>query len=262
MSFLAGKSTWLALTSMPGSCTKPLPGIIPEVVAVLFERRPLDGDGQPLNPPFALPAACPVCGSAIEKPQDEAIARCSGGLYCPAQRKQALWHFASRRAMAIDGLGKQLIERLVDGGWVNSPADLYHLDAAHLAALDRMGEKSAAKLVAAIEASKATRLARFIFALGIRNVGEATARDLAHHFGDLDALMAACDDYLEAKGRRLSFEWAMIDGVNDRESDADELAARCRSLPLPAHVNLIPLNPTPGWPTTGSPRYAWKITSA
>jgi len=172
--------------------------VIPEIVAVLFERRLLDENSQPAQPPFILPPHCPVCGSAIEKPRDEAIARCTGGLYCPAQRKQALMHFASRRAMNIDGLGKQLIERLVDDGWVKTAADLYHLDAAQLATLERMGEKSAVKLVAAIEASKATRLQRFIYALGIRNVGEATARDLARHFGDLPALMAADEAALQA----------------------------------------------------------------
>ena len=171
--------------------------VIPEVVAVLFERRPLDENGEPRTPPFVLPAQCPVCGSAIEKPAGEAIARCTGGLVCPAQRKQALLHFASRRAMDIEGLGEKLVEQLVDGGLVASPADLYRLDAAALARLDRMGEKSAANLLAAIEASKATTLARFIFALGIRNVGEATARDLARHFGDLPPIMAADETQLQ-----------------------------------------------------------------
>jgi DNA ligase (NAD+) len=114
---------------------------------------------------------------------DEAIARCTGGLYCPAQRKQALWHFAARRAMDIEGLGDKLVDQLVDAGLVHTPADLYGLTVETLAGLERMGEKSAQNLVAAIEQSRQTTLARFIFSLGIRNVGEATARDLAKHFG-------------------------------------------------------------------------------
>ena len=167
--------------------------VIPEVVAIVPEQRPrrdLFAD-VPLHPPFALPKLCPECGSLIVKAEDEAIARCSGGLYCPAQRKQALWHFAARRAMDIEGLGDKLIEQLVDAGLVHSPADLYALGVEQLAGLERMGEKSAQNLVAAIAGSRQTTLARFIFSLGIRNVGEATARDLAKHFGDLDALLAA-----------------------------------------------------------------------
>ena len=167
--------------------------VIPEVVAIVPEQRPrrdLFAD-VPLHPPFALPTVCPECGSLIVKAEDEAIARCSGGLYCPAQRKQALWHFAARRAMDIEGLGDKLIEQLVDAGLVHSPADLYALSVEQLAGLERMGEKSAQNLVAAIAASRQTTLARFIFSLGIRNVGEATARDLAKHLGDLDALLAA-----------------------------------------------------------------------
>jgi DNA ligase (NAD+) len=132
-----------------------------------------------------------VCGSAIERPEDEAIARCTGGLYCPAQQKQALLHFAARRAMDIDGLGEKLVDQLVERAWVRTPADLYVLEQTQLAELERMGEKSAGNLIAAIEASKNTTLARFIFALGVRNVGEATARDLALHFGTLPALLQA-----------------------------------------------------------------------
>ena len=169
--------------------------VIPEVVGVLPERRPMrhqpDGASTPVAPAFVMPRTCPVCGSAIEKPEDEAIARCTGGLYCPAQRKQALLHFASRRAMDIEGLGEKLVDQLVDGGLVKTPADLYGLDLARLAGLERMGEKSARNLLAAIADSKTPTLARFIFALGIRNVGESTARDLARHFGNLDAVMAA-----------------------------------------------------------------------
>jgi len=146
---------------------------------------------EPLHPPFALPKTCPVCRSAIERPEDEAIARCTGGLFCPAQRKRALLHFAGRRAMDIEGLGDKLMEQLVDNAIVKTPADLYKLGLLAMANLERMAEKSATNILAAIEKSKTTTLARFIFALGIRNVGEATAKDLARHFGNLDAVMAA-----------------------------------------------------------------------
>lgn len=165
--------------------------VIPEVVSVVVEKRPI------LAPEFVMPKACPVCGSAIEKPQDEAIARCTGGLFCPAQRKQALLHFASRRAMNIEGLGEKLADQLVDAGLVKTPADLYRLSLASLAGLERMAEKSAGNLLAAIANSRQTTLARFIHALGIRNVGETTARDLARHFGSLKALMQAEQALLE-----------------------------------------------------------------
>ena len=167
--------------------------VIPEVVAIVPEKRPkrdLFGD-EPLHPPFHLPKVCPVCGSAVARGIDEAIARCTGGLYCPAQRKQALWHYAARRAMDIEGLGDKIVDQLVDAGLVHTPADLYGLSVETLAGLDRMGEKSAQNLVAAIDQSRQTTLARFIFALGIRNVGEATARDLARYFGNLDGIIAA-----------------------------------------------------------------------
>jgi DNA ligase (NAD+) len=171
--------------------------VIPEVVSVVMERRPMQDLVQPLHPPFALPKTCPVCHSAIERPEDEAIARCTGGLFCPAQRKAALLHFASRRAMDIEGLGDKLVEQLVDNAIVKTPADLYKLGLLALANLERMAEKSATNILAAIEKSKMTTLARFIFALGIRNVGEATAKDLARHFGNLDTLMAADMDRLQ-----------------------------------------------------------------
>lgn len=164
--------------------------VIPEVVRVLPEHRPI------MTPEFIMPGACPVCGSAVVRGEDEAVARCSAGLYCAAQRKQALIHFASRRAMDIEGLGEKLVEQLVDAGLVHTPADLYRLDLETLAALDRMGEKSATNLLAAIGKSKETTLARFIFALGIRNVGETTAKDLARHFGTLDALLGADEEAL------------------------------------------------------------------
>ncbi len=140
---------------------------------------------------IALPKVCPVCGAEIFQTDEEAIARCSAGLDCPAQRKEALKHFASRLAMDIEGLGDKLIDALVENGHVQSAADLYGLDAATLAELPRMGEKSAANVVAAIEASKSTTLARFIYALGIREVGEATAAALATHFGSLDHVLDA-----------------------------------------------------------------------
>ncbi|MFZ2267298.1 MAG: NAD-dependent DNA ligase LigA [Azonexus sp.] len=173
--------------------------VIPEVVAIVPEKRPTRDlfGGEPLHPPFAMPTLCPECDSLIAKSEDEAIARCTGGLYCPAQRKQALIHFAARRAMDIEGLGDKLVEQLVDAGLLHSPADIYGLNVETLAGLERMGEKSAQNLLAAIEKSKTTTLGRFIFALGIRNVGEATARDLASHFGQLDALLAADGEALQ-----------------------------------------------------------------
>ena len=159
--------------------------VIPEVVRVIAEKRPAGATA------FVMPRKCPECGSAIERLPDEAVARCTGGLVCPAQRKQALLHFASRRALDIEGLGAKLVEQLVDAGVVRTPADLYKLGLAKLAALERMAEKSAGNVLAAIEKSKSTTLERFIFALGIRHVGESTARDLARHFGALDALVGA-----------------------------------------------------------------------
>ncbi|MBU2640761.1 MAG: NAD-dependent DNA ligase LigA [Thiobacillus sp.] len=165
--------------------------VIPEVVAAVLERRP-----QPVPPRFNILQTCPVCpecGSHVVRLEGEAAARCTGGLVCPAQRKQALLHFASRRAMDIEGLGDKLVDQLVDRGLLHTPADVYSLSLEPLAGLERMAEKSAANLLAAIETSKATTLARFIFALGIRNVGETTAKDLARHFGSLDKLVAASE---------------------------------------------------------------------
>ena len=164
--------------------------VIPEVVRVLPEKRPI------LAPEFIMPRCCPVCGSQVVRAEDEAVARCSGGLYCPAQRKQALIHFASRRALDIEGLGDKLIEQLVDGDIVRTPADLYKLSMSALVDLERMAEKSANNLLAAIENSKQTTLARFIYALGIRNVGEATAKDLARHFGSLQRVLSADEEQL------------------------------------------------------------------
>ena len=165
--------------------------VIPEVVSVVASRRPPDVR------PILLPKKCPVCGSAVVRPPGEAIARCTGGLYCPAQRKNAILHFASRRAMDIDGLGEKLVDQLVDKGLVKDVADLYHLTHEQLASLERMGDKSAQNLLEAIERSKETTLARFLYALGIREVGEATARALADHFGSLERIMHASREELE-----------------------------------------------------------------
>ena len=165
--------------------------VIPEVVRALSEKRPPDARA------FRMPAHCPVCGSKVVRLPDEAVARCSGGLVCAAQRKQAILHFASRRAMDIEGLGDKLVDQLVDRDWVKTPADLYRLDEATLAGLDRMGGKSAQNVVAAIDQSRSTTLERFIFALGIRNVGEATARDLARYFGSRDRLTKADEEEVQ-----------------------------------------------------------------
>jgi DNA ligase (NAD+) len=166
--------------------------VIPEVVSVIAEKR-LSG-----LVPFSMPTACPACGSAVTRSPDEAVARCSGGLFCPAQRKQALLHFASRRALDIEGLGEKIVDQLVDGDVVRTPAGLYGLEIGVLSGLERMAEKSATNLLAALDKSRHTTLQRFIYALGIRNAGESTARDLAAHFGSLDRLMAAAVEDLES----------------------------------------------------------------
>ena len=164
--------------------------VIPEVVAVLRDKRPKKAAE------FKMPVACPVCGSAVVRLPDEAVARCSGGLICAAQRKQALLHFASRRAMDIEGLGEKLVDQLVDHDVVKTAADLYRMGAVALTGLERMAQKSAQNVLDAIERSKTTTLARFVFALGIRNVGEATAKELARHFGSLERLMQADEEAL------------------------------------------------------------------
>lgn len=162
--------------------------VIPEVVGPVLERRKEGSARYDLIEKFPV---CPICGSHVVRGEDEAVARCTGGLFCPAQRKQALLHFAQRRAMDIEGLGDKLVEQLVDGGVVKTPADIYKLGLLSLANLERMAEKSAKNLLDAVERSKQAPLARFIFALGIRNVGEATAKDLARRFGNIHALMDA-----------------------------------------------------------------------
>jgi DNA ligase (NAD+) len=167
--------------------------VIPEVVAFVPERRPQDARL------FEMPQTCPVCGSPIVKPEEEVVARCSGGqIKCAAQRKGALIHFVARRAMDVDGLGEQLVEQLVDRNVVTTPADLYKLGFGSLVALERMAEKSAQNILDALEKSKSTTLARFIYALGIRHVGESTAKALASHFGTLDAWLAAAAAFTAA----------------------------------------------------------------
>lgn len=165
--------------------------VIPEIVRVLPERRPPDAKK------VLLPKHCPVCGSDIIKPKGEAVARCTGGLFCPAQRKEAIKHFASRRAMDIEGLGDKLVEQLVDQELVHDPADLYNLTEKQLMSLERMGEKSAQNLLDALARSKETTLAHFLYALGIREVGEATSQTLARQFGSLDALEKATQEQLQ-----------------------------------------------------------------
>jgi DNA ligase (NAD+) len=165
--------------------------VIPQVVQVVHERRPENAEQ------IVFPQHCPVCESHIERAEGEAVARCTGGLICAAQRREALKHFASRKAMDIDGLGDKLIEQLVERDWVKSPADLYRLRVRELAHLPRMGEKSAEKIVAAIASSKETTLPRFLYALGIREVGEATAANLASHFSELSQISTADIEALE-----------------------------------------------------------------
>jgi DNA ligase (NAD+) len=187
--------------------------VIPEVVRVVEERRPLDKKGKPLHPPYKLPEACPDCGSAVEREEGEVVARCTGGLFCPAQRVQALFHFASRRAMDIEGLGERLIMALVEFDYVRTVADLYQLGVDDFVEMKRRADerddvipetvkagkiatKWAENLVGAIQASKQSTLERVLYALGIRDVGESTAKTLARHFGALQPLMNADEDTL------------------------------------------------------------------
>jgi DNA ligase (NAD+) len=168
--------------------------VIPQVVSVVLERRPENSS------PVEFPSRCPVCSSALERAADEAVMRCMGGLVCAAQQKAAIKHFASRRAMDVEGLGDKLVDQLVDEGLVENVAGLYHLQRDSLLALERMGEKSADNLLAALEHSTATTLPRFIFALGVREVGEATALNLARHFGSWEKMADASEEQLLAVG--------------------------------------------------------------
>ena len=182
--------------------------VIPEVVRVIEERRPVDRRGHPLHPPFAMPTQCPACGSALAREEGEAVTRCTGGLFCPAQRVQSLFHFASRRAMDIEGLGERIIADLVDFDLVRTVADLYKLTLADFLQMKRRAEERdgavpetvkagkvatrwAENLLAAIDASRSTTLERLLLSLGIRNTGEGTAKGLARHFGALDPIMSA-----------------------------------------------------------------------
>jgi DNA ligase (NAD+) len=185
--------------------------VIPEVVAYVPELR--DADVRK----FTMPTSCPVCGSPIVRPEEEAIARCSGGwIKCPAQRKGGLLHFVSRRAMDIEGFGEQLVEQLVDKHVITTAADLYKLGFTALAELDRMADKSAQNVLNALEKSKSTTLARFIYALGIRHVGESTAKELANYFGNLDALLRASEEqFLEVDDIGPVVARSLIDFLSD-----------------------------------------------
>jgi DNA ligase (NAD+) len=165
--------------------------VIPEVARVLPERRVAGAMA------VMLPRVCPVCGSPVVREADQAVARCTGGRICAAQRKEEIKHFASRRALDIQGLGDKLVEQLVDRDWVRTPADLFALQTEQLSTLERMGEKSAQKLQSAIAAAKHTTLQRFLYALGIRDVGEATALALAQHFGGIAALRQAAEEQIQ-----------------------------------------------------------------
>jgi len=195
--------------------------VIPEVVGAVASKRPANVRS------IQTPTHCPVCGSEVVRDEGEAVPRCSGGLYCSAQRKNAVLHFAGRRAMDIEGLGERLVDQLVDGGHVHDVADLYGLNAEQLAALERMGEKSALNLVVAIDHSRDTTLARFLFALGIPEVGEATAAGLAGHFGTLEALQQAAESYAAALS------------VTDEETPA----ARARHLKEQALQQVVDVGP-------------------
>jgi DNA ligase (NAD+) len=165
--------------------------VIPEVASVILGRRPK------ATRRVQLPNKCPVCKSHVEREEGGTVARCTGGLYCAAQRAEALKHFVSRRALDIEGFGAKLVEQLVASDRLKTPADIFQLTAKELSELDRMGKKSAENLMASIEASKSTTLARFLFALGIREVGETTAASVAGHFGKLANLQAATDEELQ-----------------------------------------------------------------
>ena len=217
--------------------------VIPEVVRVVPERRPEGARS------VEMPATCPVCGSEVVRAEGEAAARCSGGLYCPAQRREAIRHFASRRAMDIEGLGTKLINQLVDEGDVETPADLYALTVERLASLDRMGEKSARNLVAALEKSKSTTLPRFMYALGIREVGEVTAKSLASHFRDLSLLAKADEDELQSVPDVGPIVAAHVAGFFRQSHNTDVVDALCRAgltWPVPEASGKEPDGPLAG----------------
>ena len=165
--------------------------VIPEIVSVVLEKR------KPASQLFEMPVSCPVCGSTVERAEGEAIARCPAGLFCRAQVKESIKHFASRKAMDIDGLGDKIIEQLVAQDLVKTPADLYRLTHEQLSSLERMADKSASNIIAALEKSKVTTLPKFLYALGIREVGEVTATSLSSYFGQLDVIHSATVEELE-----------------------------------------------------------------
>ncbi len=232
--------------------------VIPEVVRVLLERRPGD------THPFVMPARCPVCAAAVLRVEGEAVSRCSGGFDCPAQRKEALRHFASRRALDIDGLGDKLIDQLVEKGRVENPADLYALTGDGVAALERMGDKSAAHLMAAIERSKNTTLARLLYALGIRDVGESTAEALAQHFGNFETLIVAAqqdeDDVRGYPDLKKKDQYPRLRAVPDV---GPEVAAQlCRWFAVPTHLQLITRLRAAGvaWPEVSARHHGGVLT--
>jgi DNA ligase (NAD+) len=205
--------------------------VIPELVSVVLDKRPMDPGrpGEPQSPQVGLPAVCPVCGSKVVRIEGEAVARCTGAFTCRAQRQEALRHFASRRALDIEGLGDKLVEQLVERDMVRSPADLYRLTADQLAGLERMGEKSAANLVAAIGKSKETTLPRLLYGLGIPDVGEATALQLARHFGSLETLMKASEAQIQQVqdvGPVVAAEVAAFFASEDHVNVINELRAK------------------------------------
>jgi DNA ligase (NAD+) len=207
--------------------------VIPEVARILPERR------VPGAKLVALPAVCPICGSPVVREADQAVARCTGGRRCAAQRKGEIMHFASRRAMDIQGLGDKLVEQLVDRDWVKTPADLFSLQAPQLATLERMGEKSAQKLQAAIEAAKKTVLPRFLYALGIRDVGEATALALAQHFPKIAELRRASEEEIQRVpdvGPVVAKQVALYFRDSDNAAVVDRLLAAGIAWPKPARV--------------------------
>jgi DNA ligase (NAD+) len=194
--------------------------VIPEVVRSLQERRPAR------TVPVQLPAACPVCGSSVIRPPGEAVARCSGGLFCSAQRKEAVKHFASRKAMDIEGLGDKLVDQLIDAGLIHDPADLFGLQQSQLAGLERMGEKSSANLVAALEKSKQTTLGRFLFALGILGIGETMANTLAREIGSLERIrQLRLGQLVEIKPSQTRNLYAALNGIAEPVPDAHRLEA-------------------------------------
>ncbi len=220
--------------------------VIPEVVRVLLEKRPQYAQ------PVVQPRKCPVCDSEVIKPEGEAVARCSGGLYCPAQRKEAIRHFASRRALDIEGLGDKLVEQLVERGLIQNPADLFGLELEQIAGLDRMAEKSARNLLDALEKCKSTTLARFLYALGIREVGEATAQALAIAFPDLDRLMGAgVTDFIRdsgIKGIGPVTADTLVERLTQADSDESDTAtwlarSKVRGLGTAAAEELVRLYP-------------------